>query len=209
MKSFLLIICMMSLSFVQPDSMIANGFKIYRILMIKLWNINAISAVLGIMQAESGIMPTLENREGEGSYGLIQWTPKSKLLERANYVDYDTIEKQCEIIDEDVRQFDLVDSQDFRYSKASPEILADIFYRHYYQNAKTKDIIKTFARKWHDRLKVIDGRRVEYYVIQPGDTLDVIAKRFGYSGHNDLYPMNPGLTEFTILEINQRIRIYY
>ena len=199
----------MLFSFVQSDSMIANGLKIYRILMIKLWNVNATAAVLGVMQAESGIMPTLENPEGEGSYGLIQWTPKSKLLERANYTDYDTLEKQCEIIDEDVRQFDLVDSVDFRYSKASPEILAEIFYKHYNQNTKMKDIIKIFAMKWMERLTKIDNKRIEYYTIQSGDTLDLIAKKFGYSGHNDLYPMNPGLTENTVLQIDQRIRIYY
>lgn len=44
------------------------------------WSINAICAILGNMQEESGINPGIwENREPYvGGYGLVQWTPYTK-----------------------------------------------------------------------------------------------------------------------------------
>lgn len=43
----------------------------------------AIAAILGNMQAESTINPTRGEIGGSG-YGLVQWTPKSKLIEQCN-----------------------------------------------------------------------------------------------------------------------------
>ena len=58
--------------------------------MIKLWNINVTVVPLGVMQAESRIMPTLENSEDETkkliyqkdkpTLILIHWKSNAKLL---------------------------------------------------------------------------------------------------------------------------------
>ena len=39
-----------------------------------------IAAILGNMQAESTLSPALNERGGGGGYGLVQWTPKSDLI---------------------------------------------------------------------------------------------------------------------------------
>ena len=44
-------------------------------------NDNTIAAILGNMQAESTISPVLNERGGGGGYGLVQWTPKSNLID--------------------------------------------------------------------------------------------------------------------------------
>ena len=43
-------------------------------------NDNTIAAILGNMQAESTLSPGLNERGGGGGYGLVQWTPKSDLI---------------------------------------------------------------------------------------------------------------------------------
>ena len=47
-------------------------------------NDNTIAAILGNMQAESTLSPILNERGGGGGYGLVQWTPKSVLIDHAN-----------------------------------------------------------------------------------------------------------------------------
>ena len=42
-------------------------------------NDSTIAGILGNMQAESTLSPILNERGGGGGYGLVQWTPKSKL----------------------------------------------------------------------------------------------------------------------------------
>ena len=48
------------------------------------WSINAISALLGNMQAESGINPCRWENDNvgnlRGGFGLVQWTPATKLI---------------------------------------------------------------------------------------------------------------------------------
>lgn len=48
------------------------------------WSINAISALLGNMQAESGINPCRWENDNvgnlSGGFGLVQWTPATKLI---------------------------------------------------------------------------------------------------------------------------------
>lgn len=47
-------------------------------------NDNTIAAILGNMQAESTLSPILNERGGGGGYGLVQWTPKSDLINACN-----------------------------------------------------------------------------------------------------------------------------
>lgn len=66
------------------DQMKVNATYIYSYLLDKGWNINAISALLGNMQAESSINPGRwqSDRVGGDStshgYSLVQWTPYTK-----------------------------------------------------------------------------------------------------------------------------------
>lgn len=61
----------------------------------------AICAILGNMMAESGVEPWLGERGGGGGYGLVQWTPKSDLIEAVrdyNLGDYTLGDTQCKVI---------------------------------------------------------------------------------------------------------------
>ena len=65
-----------------------NATYIYNALSNDGWSINAISAILGNMQAESSINPGRWQSDNVGSmsngYGLVQWTPATNYL---NYID--------------------------------------------------------------------------------------------------------------------------
>lgn len=47
-------------------------------------NDSTIAAMLGNMQIESTLSPILNERGGGGGYGLVQWTPKSSLIEHCD-----------------------------------------------------------------------------------------------------------------------------
>lgn len=66
--------------YLTQAQMEGNAIEIYQYLASYGWTINAISAVLGNMQSESGINPGIwENLTPyAGGYGLVQWTPYSK-----------------------------------------------------------------------------------------------------------------------------------
>lgn len=71
------------------DEMENNAWEIYAQLSEYGWTVNSVSAVLGNMQAESGLNPA-QTQHGfpvgsrKGGYGLIQWTPASKYYDWAN-----------------------------------------------------------------------------------------------------------------------------
>lgn len=66
--------------YLTESEMRANGIEIYQYFSSYGWSINAICAMLGNMQSESGVNPAIW--EGltpySGGYGLVQWTPYSK-----------------------------------------------------------------------------------------------------------------------------------
>lgn len=66
------------------------------------FSMNAICGILGNMMAESGVEPWLTERGGGGGYGLVQWTPKSDLVEvveRYRLGDYSRGDVQCQVFD--------------------------------------------------------------------------------------------------------------
>ena len=71
------------------------------------WTEKSICALLGNMSFESTLNPKLGETGGSG-YGLVQWTPKSKLLNRAKaigrYSSYDTIYTQMKVLDSDLEK---------------------------------------------------------------------------------------------------------
>lgn len=75
-----------------------NARYIYAYLSAKGWTINAVSAILGNMQAESSINPGRwqSNNVGVGpAYGIVQWDPHSKYINWATsngFSDYSTMD---------------------------------------------------------------------------------------------------------------------
>lgn len=69
------------------------------------WSNNAIIAMLCNISAESHINPQQSQIGGGGGYGLTQWTPKNKLLNRAKGLglsgSYNTMYTQCCVIDKE------------------------------------------------------------------------------------------------------------
>lgn len=59
-----------------------NALYVCAFLSSKGWTINAISAILANMQAESGVNPgiyeNLNSNSTTNGYGLVQWTPNTK-----------------------------------------------------------------------------------------------------------------------------------
>ena len=73
-------------STLSESQMKANAEYIYDYLIGQGFTKNAACAVLGNMQAESGINPGIwqySNHDLSGGYGLVQWTPATKFLNRA------------------------------------------------------------------------------------------------------------------------------
>lgn len=66
----------------SQSEMDVNAVYVYSYLLDKGWSVNAISAMLGNMQAESTINPGRWQSEDVGNtsmgYGLVQWTPSTK-----------------------------------------------------------------------------------------------------------------------------------
>lgn len=46
-----------------------------------------------------------------------------------------------------------------------------------------------------------------YYVVQKGDNLTKIAKKYGYASYKELLPMNPEITNPNIIRVGQKIRV--
>ena len=69
------------------NMMKTNATYIYSYLTNNGWSINAISAIIGNMQAESSINPGRWQNDNVGStsngYGLVQWTPSTNYTEWA------------------------------------------------------------------------------------------------------------------------------
>lgn len=63
----------------------ANALYIYRFLKNESWSTNAIAAIIGNMEAESGLNPGRWQSDNVGNtaagYGLVQWTPATKYID--------------------------------------------------------------------------------------------------------------------------------
>jgi hypothetical protein len=77
-----------------------NAWAIWSFFKARRWTEESIAGMLGNMQSESGIMPDIDEISGGGGYGLVQWTPKSKLVDWCSErgLDYRTIDSQCQRI---------------------------------------------------------------------------------------------------------------
>lgn len=70
---------------ISTDGMENNANIIDGILSPAGWSYNAIAAIIGNMQAESGVNPARWENDNvgnlSGGFGLVQWTPATKLME--------------------------------------------------------------------------------------------------------------------------------
>ena len=77
-----------------------NAQKVWNALKGEGFTDYAIAGILGNMYAESGVEPATTEVGGGGGYGLVQWTPKSKLTTYANSVgkSADALSTQVEFL---------------------------------------------------------------------------------------------------------------
>ena len=141
----------------QNARFIANFFR------NKGWTLQAICGMLGNMQAESGIIADKHENGGGGGYGLVQWTPMSKLTDwaRANGLDHRSIETQCKRIQWEVennqqwistRAYNMSFRQ-FTQSTSSPNTLAMAFLLNYERPSNQDQPQRGInAQNWFSRL---------------------------------------------------------
>lgn len=136
------------------------------------WTANAVAGMLGNMETESTINPGLWQSMAvgwwDGGFGLVQWTPATKLKSWAddNGLDYQHIDTQLERI-----EWELANGQqwistsgyplsfmEFKFSNESVEYLAQAFLKNYErpknQNQPNRS---TQARYWYDFLEGNEG----------------------------------------------------
>ena len=143
--------------------------EVYNFFTARGWTKNAICGMLGNMEYESaGLVPTRNEFGGGGGYGLLQWTPASKLQNWAaqNGLDYTKTNTQClrvqyEFENKNVQYIatNACNLSFAAYSKSTqtPEYLAECFARNYERpNAQALQnslaTRKSYARKWFNNL---------------------------------------------------------
>ncbi|MFD1804730.1 phage tail tip lysozyme [Mixta tenebrionis] len=116
--------------------------RIWNYLTGRRWSSQAVAAVLGNMQSESGIIADRWESDlvgnMSGGYGLVQWTPATKYINwaKSNGLVYQDVISQCKRLEWEVennQQFyhPSMTFRQFTQSKQPPEYLADIFIRYY------------------------------------------------------------------------------
>lgn len=90
------------------------------------WTMNAVAGMLGNMQTEStinpGIWESLDEGNTSGGFGVVQWTPATKLITWANsmYLDYKDIDTQLERI-----EYELANGLQYYPTASYPETFAE------------------------------------------------------------------------------------
>lgn len=181
------------------DTQLKNAQMIYQFFKGKGWTSEAITGMLGNIHAESGTIADLDERSGGGGYGLVQWTPKSKLVDWARALDLDhaTLLTQCKRIQwelENAHQFYATTTfpytfKEFSKSTKNPSYLAMVFMYNYERPYDLDQPHRAqYATSWFDILVTrgnniaanpIPDPLVSSYTVIAGDTLSAIAKRFG------------------------------
>lgn len=153
--------------YLSIDEMTVNAQEIMNQLTSRGWTKNAVAGMLGNMQTESTINPgvweSLSPNVNNG-YGLVQWTPATKLISWAESegLDYTSGDAQLQRIDWEVvnNQQWIATSlypmsfQEFKVSTLTPEYLAQVFIRDYERPRNPNQPIRsTQARYWYDNLE--------------------------------------------------------
>ena len=88
-------------AYLTMEEMQTNAKYIYKFFSDYGWSLNAIAGMLGNMQTEStinpGIWQNLDSGNTELGYGLVQWTPATKIINYLNTIGYSQgdIKGQC------------------------------------------------------------------------------------------------------------------
>lgn len=178
---------------------IENAEIIYDFFRSKGWTSEAITGMLGNIHAESGIVADIDERSGGGGYGIVQWTPKTKLTGWAKNekLDYTDLLVQCARI-----QWELENSyqfykttkypytfKEFIRSTADPAYLAMVFLYNYERPYDLNQPRRgELATAWYELLVVQGGdtskptepdkESVLTHKVVKGDTLSAIAKKY-------------------------------
>lgn len=122
-------------TYLSKEEMKNNASIVYGFFGAKSWNINSISAITANMQSESTINPHLTEVDGYGGYGLVQWTPKSDLINACSILGlspYDDGNIQLEVIDAEMNNRGGVQMQWYT---------TEAFISPYYPSGATPDMI--------------------------------------------------------------------
>lgn len=154
-------------AFLSEEEMKGNASYIWSFLSSRGWTKNAVAGMLGNMETESTINPAIWQNLDSGNtslgFGLVQWTPATKLISWAEGegLDYRDIDTQLERILwelENGEQYYATDAyplsfREFSKSSQSPEYLAQAFLFNYERPAdQTQPARSTQARKWFNYL---------------------------------------------------------
>ncbi len=175
----------------MAENKTTNAKKIKKYFEGKGWTLNAICGMLGNMEAESGIIADKNQIGGGSGYGLVQWTPKSKLVNWANEkgLNYKTVSTQCKRIKWELdnneqyyktKKYPLTFKQ-FSKSKKSAAYLAEVFVMNYERPASPNITTRRdYAKKWYNYFNgTTSNPSTTKYTVKAGDTLSGIAKKFG------------------------------
>lgn len=153
--------------YLSESEMQNNARYIYNYLSSKGWTLNAVAGMLGNMETESTINPciweNLDEGNTTGGYGIVQWTPATKLIEWANEngQNYTSIDTQLDRILYELEkglQYYSTDNypesfKEFSTSTKTPEYLAYAFLHNYERPASLDQPNRqTQARKWYSYL---------------------------------------------------------
>lgn len=188
-----------------------NAWAVWSYFKARGWTEEAIAGMLGNMQSESGIMPDIDEISGGGGYGLVQWTPKSKLVDWCNArgLDYRTIDSQCQRIQWEVENnvqwfpnYERPDLPNISFKEFTQlkniKLAAEYFIAFYEHPAEVNQPIRgTQAQYWYDRLHGLTGGgdwmnpvHSSYVVTQEWDVIGELTNVI--HGGIDLASMPPG-----------------
>lgn len=115
------------------EEMQNNANIVYSDYSAKGYNINTIAAICGNMQAESTINPE-RNEKGGSGYGLVQWTPKDKLIEACGVLGLSPYT-------DGNNQLTVLDAQLLGSSGLNSWYTSAAFIRPYYSSGATNDMV--------------------------------------------------------------------
>ncbi|WP_314068439.1 phage tail tip lysozyme [uncultured Vagococcus sp.] len=178
-----------------------NAWRVWVFFQNKGWNTRAIAGMLGNMESESWINPDQHETSGGGGYGLVQWTPASKLIDwcNANGLDYKTVESQCMRIqyevDNNLQWFANPQRPDLEYISfstftylADEKIAAEYFIAFYEHPANPNQPIRAQqATAWYNKFKdlVQPGGKYGYPVLEGTPVSSWFGPRWG-TMHNGI-----------------------
>lgn len=111
-----------------------NASIVYSELYAKGYALNTIVAICANMQAESTINPERNEIGGGGGYGLVQWTPKSKLIDACNVLGLSPYT-------DGTNQLTVLDAQILGNSGLNSWYTSAAFIRPYYSSGATNDMV--------------------------------------------------------------------